>query len=39
MQIRLAREEKDLSYQLLAIINERLSFYQSDEQEKRKAER
>ena len=37
MQIRLAREEKDLSYQLLAIINERLNFYLSEEEEKRKA--
>jgi len=38
MQIRLAREEKDLSYQLLAIINERLNFYLSEEEEKRKAQ-
>ena len=38
MQIRLAREEKDLSYQLLAIINERLNFFLG-EQEDRKAQR
>lgn len=38
MQIRLAREEKDLNYQLLAIINERLNFYLSEEEEKRKTQ-
>ncbi|WP_347988781.1 M48 family metalloprotease [Methylomonas sp. AM2-LC] len=38
MQIRLARDEKDLNYQLLAILNERLSFFQA-EQEDRKAKR
>ena len=38
-KIRLAREEKDLSYQLLAIINERLNFYLSEEEEKRKTSR
>ncbi|MDD4914846.1 MAG: M48 family metalloprotease [Methylococcales bacterium] len=37
MQIRLAREEKDLNYQMLAIINERLNFYMSEQDEKRKA--
>lgn len=39
LQIRLAREEKDLSYQLLAIINERLNFYLGEEEEKRKTNR
>lgn len=39
MQIRLAREDKDLNYQMLAIINERLNFYMSEEEERRKAQR
>jgi beta-barrel assembly-enhancing protease len=39
MQIRLAREEKDLSYQLLAILNERQNFYLNEVEEKRKAKR
>ncbi len=38
MQIRLARQEKDLNYQLLAIINERLNFF-IGEQEERKSKR
>lgn len=37
-QIRLAKQEADLSYQLLAILNERLNFYLS-ELEERKAQR
>ena len=32
-QIRLARNEKNLSYQLLAIISERLNFYLSEQEE------
>jgi predicted Zn-dependent protease len=39
MQIRLARDEKDLNYQMLAIINERLNFYMSEQDESRKANR
>ena len=35
LQIRLAREEKDLSYQLLAILNERLSFFQAEREDKK----
>ena len=38
LQIRLARNEKDLSYQLLAIISDRLNFY-LNEQEEHKAQR
>jgi predicted Zn-dependent protease len=38
LQIRLARNEKDLSYQLLAIISDRLNFYLS-EQEEHKSQR
>ena len=38
LQIRLARQEKDLNYQLLAILNERLGFFQNDQQD-RKASR
>jgi predicted Zn-dependent protease len=37
-QVRLARDEKDLNYQLLAILNERLNFFMS-EQEDRKTKR
>ena len=35
LQLRLAREEKDLSYQLLAILNERLNFFQSEMEDKK----
>lgn len=38
-QLKLAREEKDLNYQMLAIINERLNFYASEEEERRKSQR
>ncbi|MGD0958296.1 MAG: M48 family metalloprotease [Methylomonas sp.] len=36
LQLRLARQEKDLNYQLLAILNERLNFF-TTEQEDRKS--
>jgi predicted Zn-dependent protease len=39
MQIRMARDEKDLNYQMLAIINERLNFYMSEQDETRKMQR
>lgn len=35
MQIRLAKREKDLSYQLQAILNERLNFFLSEEEERK----
>lgn len=35
MQIRLAKQEKDLSYQLQAILNERLNFFLSEEEERK----
>lgn len=35
MQIRLAQQEKDLSFQLQAILNERLNFFLSEEEAKR----
>lgn len=35
MQVRLAKQEKDLSYQLQAILNERLNFFLSEENEKK----
>jgi predicted Zn-dependent protease len=38
MQIRLAKQERDLSFQLQAILNERLNFFLSEE-ESRRAER
>jgi hypothetical protein len=38
MQIRLGKQENDLSYQLQAILNERLNFFLSEEAD-RKLER
>lgn len=35
MQIRLAKREKNLSYQLQAILNERLNFFLSEEEERK----
>jgi beta-barrel assembly-enhancing protease len=35
MQIRLAKQEKNLSYQLQAILNERLNFFLSEEEERK----
>jgi len=35
LQIRLAKQEKDLSYQLQAILNERLNFFLSEEEERK----
>ena len=37
-QIRLARQEKNLSYQLQAILDERLNFFLTEEEERRKQE-